>query len=197
MSQIVFYVKWTKDIASTGESVTNHLYQRFLLVAAHYYVVASSQFSAADCCRQCASYLIEKAHVCRIVAVPCHMTGPKNIGASCVLPRTTDKFLNTATVAYKNDRVHSLPKDGRNTWLQRTHQCHWRGWQSVPCNSVWQHEQCEVLFGCRPLHGRCQGLGVGTLLYSLSTVRGCWCFITHYPTQDDETVIRMCCEVIH
>jgi len=34
----------------------------------------------------------------------------------------------------KVQRVHSLPKDGRNTWLQRTHQCHWKGWQSVSCN---------------------------------------------------------------
>ena len=41
-----------KDIASTEEAVTNRLYQRFLLVTAHYYVVASSQFSATDCCRQ-------------------------------------------------------------------------------------------------------------------------------------------------
>jgi len=36
------------------------------------------------------------------------MTGPKNIGASCVLPQTIDKFLNTVTVAYKDERLNVL-----------------------------------------------------------------------------------------
>ena len=129
MSQIVFYMKWTKDVASIGESVANHLYQCFLLVTAHYYVIASSQFSATDCFRQWASYFIEKAHLCRIVAVLCHMTCPKNIGASCVLPQTTDKFLNTATVAYKNDRLNvlSIPSTVFSTYLHLIHRssgCH-------------------------------------------------------------------------
>ena len=98
-----------------------------------------------------------------------------------------NRVLSPTPLWAKVQRVHSLPKDGRNTWLRRTHQCHWRGWQSVSCNSVWQHEQREELFGCRPLHGRCQGLGVGTLLHSLSTV---WVLMFHHPLSDSECAVK-------
>jgi len=33
-----------------------------------------------------------------------------------------------------------------------------------------------------------------SILYRLC---GCWCFIAYYLTQDDEKIIRMCCEVVH
>jgi len=33
-----------------------------------------------------------------------------------------------------------------------------------------------------------------SILYRLC---GYWCFIAHYPTQDDEKIIGMCCEVVH
>jgi len=53
--------------------------------------------------------------------------------------------------------------------------------RQLTCNSVWQHKQHEELFGCQPLHGRCQGLGVETLLHSLSTV---WVLMFHRPLSD-------------
>jgi len=82
-----------------------------------------------------------------------------------------NRVLSLTPLSAKVQRVHALPKDCRNTWLQRKHHCHWRGWQFVSCNSVWQHKQRVELFGCRPLHGRCQSLAVKTVPFFVDCVR--------------------------
>ena len=122
------------------------------------------------------------------------MSQPVN---TCVAGRTSHTGFPTFTaITWRGMNRVLSPKFSESIRCQKMVEIHdyneyisdnWRGWQSVSCNSVLQHE----LFGCRLFM-----VGVKVLVLEhfsiLYRLCGCWCFITHYPTQDDE---KMCCEV--
>ena len=93
--------------------------------------------------------------------------------------------------------VHSLPKDmveihGYNEHISVTGEdsnlCH--ATLSENMNSV---RNCSE-FGLFMVGVKVWVLEHFSILYQLC---GCWCFIAHYLTQDDEKIIRMCCEEVH